>query len=703
MTPAAQVRGTAPAAWNVPAGIRPVAAIRRPALLAAVRFAPEWGPLVVCGPAGVGKTRLALEYALTHRRDYDVVWWVRAGDGTTLRADLAALGRALGIAGADGADLAAAATAVRTWLAGHDRWLLVADDAADPDDVRDVLPDTGKVVVTTRHEQWAGAAGTVRVAPPGEAEAAELLMRRTGERDPHLALELARELGCLPLAVELAGALARHPGVGLARYLDLLRLDLLGGRGRAPATDCPAAVAVTCALAFDRVQETSPAAAVLLRACSFLGPAPVPSSLLETGVDELPEPLVADATLRADALAALEDLALVSAWGGDVRVHRLVQAAVRDQLDGAGRRGWVAGALRLVAAAFDGGDDPAAWDRCAALLPHALAVSGRDGAAELEPQATSSLLGRVAAYEHARGQLAPARGLLDRAVAVAEIAYGPDDAAAGARLADLAAVLHDMGEDDDAKVCVERALVIAELAYGPDDPRVAALLDDLACILKDLGELTGARRCLERALWITEAVDGRDHPAVARALTDLGHVLRGLGEVDGALDCYRQALEIDEAAYGPGDPIVARDISNRALLLHDLGATDDARADLDRALALAETALGPEHAEVGIHLDNLAAVLHDRGELVAAKALLTRALAIARVAHGPGHESVADRLNNLGAVLGDLGELQSAYDCFDRAVPIAEAAHGPDHPVVRSIRANRAVVAHRLGGGAPTT
>jgi hypothetical protein len=85
------------------------------------------------GGGGVGKTALAVEYAYRHRSEFDAVWWVQAEGLATLVGDLAGLAVALRLAEAGQADQQVAVLAVRRWLDGHDRWLLVLDNAQAPD------------------------------------------------------------------------------------------------------------------------------------------------------------------------------------------------------------------------------------------------------------------------------------------------------------------------------------------------------------------------------------------------------------------------------------------------------------------------------------------------------------------------------------------------------------------------------------------
>lgn len=326
--------------------------------------------------------------------------------------------------------------------------------------------------------------------------------------------------------------------------------------------------------ALDRLERRCPAAATLFRACAFLGADDVPVWLFDGGVDELPAPLVVGAEAGAEAFTALVRASLARKTSPDaISIDPLLQAAVRAHI-GEGRRAWVGGVVRLVARAYPDEDDGSASMRSARLAPHALAVTGHEEAAATEPLATGWLLDRVATHEQGRGRVAESRRLLQRALAVAEAAYGPDDPVVARRLANLALLLQDTGEFGEARRRFERAVAIGESAYGPDDPEVGRHLANLAVVLHDLGELARARAFLERALRITEAAHGPDHPAVAGVLNNLGGVLGDLGAVADARRCFERALTIGEARLGPQHPAVCGIRANQAQLMRTMRTTD---------------------------------------------------------------------------------------------------------------------------------
>src|SRR6266700_916187 len=97
---------------------------------------------------------------------------------------------------------------------------------------------------------------------------------------------------------------------------------------------------------------------------------------------------------------------------------------------------------------------PRDWPRWAVLLPHVLSATGHPGTVPAPEAATGPdaawLLDRAATYLQVHARPDDARPLAERALAIAEAAYGPDHPDVAIRLSNLALILNDLGLPQDA-------------------------------------------------------------------------------------------------------------------------------------------------------------------------------------------------------------------------------------------------------------
>jgi tetratricopeptide (TPR) repeat protein len=471
----------------------------------------------ITGLGGVGKTQLALEYSYRHADDYQVIWWVRSEEPATLAADYAGLALRLDLPEKGTQDQRVTVEAVRRWLEQNGGWLLVFDNAQDPEELNDYLPRTGAghVIITSRNPNWGGTAKPLPVDVFSREESVEFLKNRTGGQEDG-ADTLAEALGNLPLALEQAGAYIQETGISLSAYIKLFqeRQKELLRRGKPDAY--PDTVATTWDLSFQKASEEVPASADLLKLCAFLAPDDIPKSLLTDGVEHLPESLasaVKDEMKLNDAVAALKRYSLMTVADDSLSVHRLVQAVARDRLSDVDRKRWAEAAVQLVNKVFPYESyDFRTWAKCSILLPHALAAAGHSEELEVAHEATSRLLNQAGLYLRGRAEFSEAKSVHERALQIDEKVYGPDHPEVATDVNNLGGVLRALGDLAGAKKSYERALQIDEKVYGPDHPEVATDVNNLGGVLEDLGDLAGAKKSYERALKIFQHFLGEDHP-----------------------------------------------------------------------------------------------------------------------------------------------------------------------------------------------
>ena len=259
-------------------------------------------PVALCGLGGIGKTRLAIEYAWSREAVYSALLFVNASDGAALNAGLAGLTafEILDLPEKEARDDATKITAVLRWFESNPKWLMILDnidDRAAVAEVAKLMPRLkgGHVVITARASNFPADVRKLEVSTLDENAAAQFLLDRTeadrskSKDDTALARTLARELGGLALGLEQAGAHIATDRIGFTRYLKLWSESREKALAWADATvtgsDRTLATTWTTSVA-----RLSPESRRLLERLAFLAPDPVPDSLLDVAVPgEMPD------------------------------------------------------------------------------------------------------------------------------------------------------------------------------------------------------------------------------------------------------------------------------------------------------------------------------------------------------------------------------------------------------------------------------
>jgi tetratricopeptide (TPR) repeat protein len=650
----------------------------------------------IYGMGGVGKTQTAVEYAYRYAAEYEVVWWIRADESTTLSVDYAALASALGLPERDASEPSAIVGAVRRWLGQNGGWLLVFDNAQGLRDVSNYLPQgtTGHVIITSRNPNWRGEVSSLPVELPERKEAVDFLLKRTRSTkatDRRAASKLAKALGDLPLALEQAGAYIEETACSIADYLALFQQHSLELLGRYPRTgNDKETVATTWRVSFEQVKRESPEAQDLLSLCAFLAPDEIPlDDIMSKGIQHLPDSLAEAiknpiafrevvASLRRYSLVKVSERRLLS-------VHRLVQAVGRTRLEPEDMKTWAGIAVTLLSEAFQFDSKLGTWPACSSLLPHALAATEHAKALHVAYEATGRLLTAVGKYSVGRAEFAKVKKALEQALVIDKKFHGANDPTVAEDADNLGFLLKDQGELKGAKEYFEQALDVNLKAYGSSHSKVAVSRNNLGIILKDLGDREGAKKQFERALRINLESYDPEHPEVAVNLNNLGYLLKDKGDIKRAREYFERALKINEIAYGPDHPSVATNLSNLGIIFKDLGDPERAQTYFERALKISEVSYPPNHPEIATNLNNLGYLMKDKGDVDRAREYFERVLGINETVYGIDHPNVASTLSNLGYLCKAGGDLEGARAYFERALAIDRAAYGPNRPEVAMI------------------
>ncbi|GAA2325987.1 AfsR/SARP family transcriptional regulator [Dactylosporangium salmoneum] len=632
------------------------------------------GACVITGPAGVGKTSLAVHWAqgaAARFPDGQLYVSLRGFDpagpamdpAEALRGFLLALGLPAEKLPSGVDELAAL---FRGTVSGR-RVLVVLDNARDADQARPLLPGApGCLALVTSRDRLAPlvAAGAHPVALDllTGAEARDLLASRLGAdrvaAEPGAVEDIIASCARLPLALAVTAALAAtRPGASLATQAAQLRaaaggLDALDG-GDA-ATDVRAVFSWS-------YRALDPAAARLFRLLG-LHPGPdctVPgaASLAGLGVEEVrpllrrlvEANLVAERTLGRFALHDLlrqyaTERARASEDAGELRLaahrgldHHLHTARAATHLIDPGRRPVDPGPP------LPGVTIPPLGDRDRAMAwftanHQVLTAAMRMAAADGFDTHTWALAWAVMPYLNWRGQWDEI--LAAEARAIDALGRLDEPEALGQAHLDVGRTYARLGRFDEAAVHLDQAIAqFAGIGYVDGQARVHYIL---AYNLQSQGRDRESLPHTERATELFRA--NGDLLWAGRSIGSQGWVLARLGEHERSLEACREAIELS-SRFDDRFPQAAS-LHSMGYALHHLGRHGEAIDSFREALRLLEgfgdsTAL----ADVFLHLgDALAA----HGERPAAVECWRRALRLREDLADPSAEEVRERLSGDG-------------------------------------------------------
>lgn len=262
----------------------------------ATRLGGARGAIALHGMGGIGKTRLAVEFAWRHARDYSALLFVSAETPEILDAGFASLPATLNLPQQNEPQDPIKIAAVLAWLAANSNWLLIldnVDDAKAASAVGNLLPKlaNGKTLITARYERFPPAVPMLRLDVLAPEPARDFLLartqagRRADEDDSALATELAEELGYLALALEQAGAFIAAQRISFERYLAYWRderarvVDFFDKTASGSNHDKGLAAVWTTSVARLSAQGRR-----LFDRIAFLAPEPIPEFLLDVVV-----------------------------------------------------------------------------------------------------------------------------------------------------------------------------------------------------------------------------------------------------------------------------------------------------------------------------------------------------------------------------------------------------------------------------------
>jgi plasmid stability protein len=606
-----------------------------------------------------------------------------------------ALGRRLGVTDAE-LEHGDAADVIWARLADKEEpWLLVLDNADDPQILpgagacvaegrgwlRPVSATAGMVLVTSRDGRaanWGSWCQRHRLGMLPAGEAAAVLADHAGQH-PGLGSDedarmLAVRLGGLPLALKIAGAYLAESAAIPAAFADrgVIRTyrqyrDAIEGGGWGTVFPPPGGeitqeqarqmIGRTWDLTLDLLDARQlPATRQVLRLLASFAETPVPYELLLNPAVLAAWPPFAEITGARlwQALKALDAFGLIDlsdsgegAGGIPVaRLHPLVRDTSRPGA-GTGERltclELAARLLKQAAAAEETGlpEDPPMWPTWQLLAPHAVHVFDSlraepdctDDAAE----AAAYAVNMTARYQAEQGLHAHAETQFRDVLAIRLRVLGPDHPDTLTTRHQIAVAMSARGDHPGAEAEYRDVLTTRLRVQGPDHPHTLTTRHQISCEMSARGDHAGAEAEFRDVLAAKLRVLGPDHPSTLTTRHCIALEMAARGDHAGAEAEYRDVLAAGLRVEGPHHPHTLTTRHNIALEMAARGDHAGAEAELREVLAAELLVLGPDNPSMLITRNNIAGQMAARGDDAGAEAEYREVLAARLRVLGPDH------------------------------------------------------------------
>jgi tetratricopeptide (TPR) repeat protein len=627
----------------------------------------------VQGMGGIGKTELALQYAITQLRlgQYPAgLCWLKARD-REIATDIVNFAQIhLGLKLPEQLEIdAQVAFCWQRWPEGE--VLVVLDDVTDYQAIEPYLPPADprfKLLITTRLDLGSNVQ-KVAIEELDEDSAIALLssfpdVRERVRSQLADAQALCKWVGYLPLALELLGRfLARKPDWSIDRLLKALTEKRLAAKALiAPESGMTGQLGVAAALELSW-QELNEAEQELACVLGMFAISPIPWSLVESC-----QPEVAPDDLEEIRDKGLRDRSLLK-WvsEGSYQLHQIVQEYFRIKLEQRIDQGQIlkSGFCQTMIGIGQNIKEPLAIDIAKDIsikIPHLEEVATQWINILSDDELSWLFLGIIRFYKSQRdyslseswchhcleitktrcgdqhyeicygleelvdiyrnqGQYQESEDICLQSLNIRIETFGSMHTDVATSYNSLAGVYYDRGKYEEAELCYRKSLKIKIELLGESHSETLSVKNNLAKVLMIRGKYEEAELLLVQVIELIEGLLGKDSIKIINPMSNLAALCNNLGRYDEAEKLHKQVLDAKIKNFGKHDFRVATTMNNLALVYSNQGKYKDALLLFEKSLKISKASLDADHREIYTTIANIAKCHQDLAELTKARTL----------------------------------------------------------------------------------
>ena len=659
----------------------------------------------ISGMAGLGKTELALQYALTQRYFYSGgVCWIqsRGVDVGTQLIDFFQSHLELPIPFDSLKKLdQQVAWCWRNWEMGGEPVLIVLDDVTDYEDIQPYLPPISesrfKVLLTTRYLEIGAPVRTFQLgllSPDASIELLESLLEdKRLKTDLDKAKYLCEWLGYLPLGLELIGRyLRQRPDLSLEEMGERLENERLEQRALSKHTKgMTASLNLISAfeLSWKALDESSKKLVCLI---SLFATYPFPWFLVEKCFSGEPAE-----DLENSRDEYLVNLSLVHRVGEEFyQIHQLTKEFLMAKLSSSDWEDDIkqrfCETMALVSVGIPEFISRELITIFSLIIPHVIeaVIEHKDW---IRDEYLDIPFQGIERFYVSQGDLEQTILFANECLSLVQSRLGENHLKTASSLSNLAVFYVKANRYEEAKPPSERILKISKELGASDDRRIYTIK---AIALDNLASIYASQQCFEKAKFMyEEALDTVDELSTFGAIEEGEHdILPGLkgmildnfaslyrqeGKYEAAESLSQKALNLLIEDLGEDHPHVAICLDNIASLRIQQGKYEAAESLSQQALKLLRQNVGDEHPDALVCIKGIAQLHFSQNRFEEAEQLFRKALEIERNLYGEQYSDGFICLCNIARACFYQNRYAEAEQSYQEALTVSKKIFGAEH------------------------
>jgi hypothetical protein len=697
------------------------------------------------GTGGIGKTQICLKFIEEMSDRLSHVFWVDASSEESITMSLRGISS---ISAAKASCLDDSVESVLQWISGiQEEWLIVFDNADNPSVyvVDKFIPpgNRGNILITSRNRSMGRVISfenIIEINEMEEADAITLLLKASflDASAKHIedAKNIVNELGCIPLAVEQAGAYIEAGRCSIAKYLrqfSLHRQTLMTDATFRGASNYDRTVYGTWDLSFEEIKKRASgqssagdaqaayAAILILQICAFYHYCNISKDIFRSAAEESREHVVdsevaenlplamssLDRTLLAldnnghwdeftfgQGIAVLLSFSLMKRHQSSemMSVHPLVHCWSREQISKSEQQRMHEMGSTILCCAISRRSSSYDYGLRRLIFPHIKANELYGTEMGLTKKYYDDKWNNFIFVISEIGDWKHAEQLEVQVLDMRKKVLGAEHPDTLKSMANLASTYADRGNLNDAEQLEVQVLDMRKKLLGAEHPNTLESMANLARTYAYKGMWNKAEQLQVQVLDMTKKVLGAEHPDTLGSMANLARTYADKGMWNKAEQLEVQVLDMRKKLLGAEHPDTLLSMEYLAGTYFRKGKWNEAEQLQVQVLDMRKKVLGAEHPDTLKSMANLATIYAAKGKSNEAEQLEVQVLDMKKKVLGAEHPGTLLSMANLARTYGDKEKWIEAEKLGVQALEMRKKVLGAEHPDTIGSMANLASI-----------